>query len=144
MRYAIIDQQGRIVEAHNNDTLSELPEGAILLSDEQWPDRFNLRWSGSQWVLDPLPEPEPDITAIREAMIVTRFQARAALYIEGLFDQVNAAMTDPQADGLARLAWTDAQTFHRTSPTVIAMGAALGFSDAQLDDLFTLAATLKA
>lgn len=75
---------------------------------------------------------------------VTRFQARAALYNAGLLPQVEALMADPATGELARMAWADAQEFRRTSPTVLAMAAALGLSDVQLDALFVAAAGIEA
>lgn len=75
---------------------------------------------------------------------VTRFQARAALHLAGLLPQVEALMSDPATDPLARLAWTDAQEFRRQSPTVLGMAAALGLGTEQLDDLFTTAAGIDA
>lgn len=71
--------------------------------------------------------------------VVSRFQARAALHLAGLLPQVDALMADPATDMLARLAWQDAAEFRRTSPVLLAMSAALGLTDAQLDDLFTTA-----
>ncbi len=75
---------------------------------------------------------------------VTRFQARAALLQAGLLDAVETLMADPATPALARLAWTDAQEFRRTSPTVQAMAGALGLSDAQIDALFTSAVGIEA
>jgi hypothetical protein len=57
---------------------------------------------------------------------------------------VDAAMQAPETDFLAKLAWQDAQEFYRSSPLVIAMGASLGLSSEQLDDLFRFASTIKA
>lgn len=85
------------------------------------------------------PPPEPVVPHA-----VSRFQARAALHLAGLLDQVEALMVAPETDMLARLAWQDAQEFRRHSPTVAAMGAALGLDDAQLDALFTTAAGIEA
>ena len=53
-------------------------------------------------------------------------------------------MADPQTDALARLAWTDAQEFRRTSPTVLSMAGSLGLTEEQLDALFTTAAGIEA
>lgn len=75
---------------------------------------------------------------------VTRFQARAALHLAGLLPQVEALMSDPATDALARLAWTDAQEFRRESPTVLGMAASLGLNPEQIDALFTVAAGIEA
>lgn len=75
---------------------------------------------------------------------VTRFQARAALHLAGLLEQVEAMIADPATPVLAKLAWQDAQEFKRTSPTIAAMSAGLGLTEQQLDDLFTTAAGIDA
>ncbi len=80
----------------------------------------------------------------REKMIVSRFQARAALHLAGLLEQVETLMQSPDTDMLARLAWQDAQEFRRLSPTVLTLASALGLTDAQLDELFTVAAGISA
>lgn len=76
--------------------------------------------------------------------VVSRFQARAALHLAGLLPQVETLMADPATDTLARLAWTDAQEFRRTSPTLLAMASALSLTDEQLDQLFATAAGIEA
>lgn len=76
--------------------------------------------------------------------VVSRFQARAALHLAGLLTAVEALMADPTTDMLARLAWTDAQEFRRTSPTLLAMASALSLTDEQLDQLFVTAAGIEA
>lgn len=75
---------------------------------------------------------------------VSRFQARAALHLAGLLDEVEAMMAAPGTPALARLAWQDAQEFRRTSPTVLSLSANLGLTEAQLDALFTTAAGIDA
>lgn len=75
---------------------------------------------------------------------VSRFQARAALHLAGLLDQVEGLMVDPSTPILARLAWSDAQEFKRSSPTIASMAQALGLGDADVDALFISAATIDA
>ena len=74
---------------------------------------------------------------------VSRFQARGALHLAGLLETVETAMAT-STDKMAQLAWTDAQEFRRESPTILAISAALGMTDEQLDNLFTIAATIDA
>lgn len=102
-----------------------------------------------QWVVTPLGQDEIDRrAAYARAMSVppsvSRFQARAALYQAGLLAKIEAYMAGPDVDPIAKLAWQDAQEFRRTSPTVAALAALLGLSDAALDELFTAAAQIKA
>lgn len=72
-------------------------------------------------------------------MVVSRFQARAALHLAGLLEAVEAAMADPAMDPIIKLAWTDAREFRRASPAIAAMTAQFGWSDAQVDQLFVTA-----
>lgn len=93
------------------------------------------------------PRSAEEIEALRRARVpqtVTRFQARAALHLAGHLEAVETLMANPEAPVMARLAWTDAQEFRRTSPTVLAMSQALGLTDDQLDELFTAAAQIEA
>ena len=74
--------------------------------------------------------------------VVSKFQAKAALLQAGLLEQTESLMA--QADAVARLAWDNAQEFRRNSPTVLAMGAALGLDAAALDALSITAAGIEA
>jgi len=80
----------------------------------------------------------------RALMKVTTFQAHAAVARAGLYDAVVSLMASPDTPLETKLAWDKAQTFNRLSPAIIQMGAALGLSETQLDDLFTVAATIEA
>ena len=54
MRYGFFDANGRIVSANNDDTVSELPNGAVALTDDQWDNRFALKLQSGQLVsIDP-------------------------------------------------------------------------------------------
>lgn len=82
------------------------------------------------------------LTSMRSSMIVSRFQARAALLAAGLLPQVEAAVA--AADPVTQMAWADAIEFRRNSPTIAALASAIGLTDTQLDDLFTAAAQIQA
>lgn len=71
-------------------------------------------------------------------------QARLALLQYGMLTQVNTAVANmPGSQGdAARIEWEFSSTVERNRPLVQALGAALDLTDAQLDDLFRLAATL--
>lgn len=84
-------------------------------------------------------EPLPPVPSV-----VSRFQARAALYQNGLLDSVNAIMQSEQTPMLAKLAWQDAQEFRRDSALVRSVGQLLSLDDTALDNLFRLAATIEA
>ena len=78
----------------------------------------------------------------RAAMIVSRFQAMAALLDAGLLSQVNTSLAD--AGPLAQLAWAEATEFRRNSPTIAGLAAGLGLNDMEVDDLFRAAALIIA
>ncbi len=80
----------------------------------------------------------------RELMIVSSFQAKAALARSGDYNNVLTIMAKPETPLETKLAWDNAQYFRRLSATVLTLGAALGKTDTQLDDLFTLASTIEA
>lgn len=127
-----------------------VPGGCIDQAPPAVPQGMRARWILGAWQfeavsVEPDPEPVPEsIEAWRARTAVSRFQAKAALQLAGMFDQVEALMANPAADPLARLAWADAQEFRRMSPTVLAMAAPLGLTELQLDDLFRHALTIQA
>lgn len=73
---------------------------------------------------------------------VTNFQARAALRRAGLLNIVHAALQ--QAGGEAWDAWEYANHLYRNGALVQAFAAQLGFTEAQIDDLFRVAASIEA
>lgn len=73
--------------------------------------------------------------------VVSRRQAKFALLQSGLLDDVDAAIAT-SGDRAAQIEWADAQEFRRDWTALVAMKPALGLTDAQVDDLFRLAATL--
>ncbi len=79
----------------------------------------------------------PPAPAVQE---VSRRQIRQALTRAELRDMVEAAVAAGDQD--LKDWWEAAGVFERNHPMVIAMGDALGQTDAQLDALFALAATL--
>lgn len=104
-----------------------LPVGSVPISDQE-----------AQEIIDAM----QSVSNVPPA--VTRFQARAALHLAGLLDQVELLMSQESTPALAKLAWTDAQEFKRASPTVATMSAALGLSEEEVDQLFIVAAGIDA
>ena len=82
------------------------------------------------------------LTATPVPESVSRFQARAALWQMGFLDDVEDFMALATTDMLAKLAWRDAQDFRIDSVFVLAIAPLLGFSDAQLADMFRFAKTI--
>lgn len=120
MRYEILDENGEVI----NRIVADLD-----FVETHYPNRYREI---------PEPEPTPVIPAV-----VTPFQAKAALLTQGLLDDVETLIADPNTDALVKLAWNTALEFRRTSPSVLGMAQALGWTEQDLDDFFTLAATLE-
>ena len=95
-----------------------------------------------------IPYTPADLAAARKALVpasVTRRQARQALLLAGLLDQVPTAIASiPNATqrALAQIEWEDSQTFERNRPLLIQLAAALGLNEQALDDLFIQASAL--
>lgn len=87
-----------------------------------------------------LPAPQP----VPIPQTVTRFQAFAALHLAGHLPAVEAIMAAPETPVLAKLAWANALSFERTSPTLLMLAGAIGMTSQDLDALFTAAAGIEA
>jgi len=89
-----------------------------------------------------------EIEAVQKARVpqtVTRRQARQALLLAGLLDNVQPAIdsiADPVQRSMAQIEWDDSQQFERKRPLLIALAAALGLGEEALDNLFIQAARL--
>lgn len=97
-----------------------------------------------EWYADLIPTDRQFPPPAGVPQTVTRFQALAALHLAGHLPAVQAIMAAPETPVLARLAWDNALSFERTSPTLASLAAMLGMTDADLDALFTTAATIEA
>lgn len=88
------------------------------------------------------PEPPPIPTPVPQS--VTMRQARLALHAAGLLSGVDAAIASMQepAKTAATIEWEYASAVERNAGLVPAMAAALGMSEADIDNLFITAATL--
>lgn len=86
-------------------------------------------WAAAQVASTPVPQS------------VTPWQMRRALNQLGLRAMVEAAVAAGDQD--ARDGWEFALEIRRDNPLLAGMGAALGMTDAQLDDLFRLAASFQ-
>lgn len=93
---------------------------------------FLAEWVSSYVPPEPEPEPVPHVLTAR--------QAKRVLLAAGLLDDVDAAVS--QADRETQIDWEYATEMRRDWPTLIAMAAALGMTDAQLDELFIQGAKL--
>ena len=76
-------------------------------------------------------------------MVVSRFQARAALHLAGLLEMVESAMASEAVNPLIKLAWRDAAEFRRSTPAILGMAESFGWSSDQLDQLFMTAKDIE-
>lgn len=117
------------------------------LPDVSFPDKVQQSWTWSNedgyelfWVEpEPVPEQPPQVP-----QVVTMRQARLALYDVGKLNQINGminAMTGASGDK-ARIEWEYGSTVDRNSPLTAAIAAQLNMTSAEMDTLFTTAATL--
>lgn len=103
---------------------------------------INGDWMYSQTSELPPQDPELPETDPRHFMVVSRFQALAAMHNAGILDAVEAYFSNGSTSAVEKLAWKNAASFYRLSPLVQSAGAALSLTDEQLDDLFTAAAII--
>ena len=87
---------------------------------------------------------ERELAKRRENMVVTAFQAFAALDAAGHLETVETMMADPETPKVHRLAFQKAQEFRRTSPTVQVWIDSLNMSAEEADALFEQAAEIDA
>lgn len=115
----------------------------FTLADEKpfyWmecPDNCTIEWSfdGTTFTAPVIPEPDPYIPDV-----VSMRQARLALLQAGLLTQINNAVdAGSEAD---KITWEYATEVHRNDALVTNLSSALNLTEQQLDDLFTLAASL--
>lgn len=144
----ITDDYGNQVSPPRPKTINErLETGDVRISTLDTPEYPNTNehylayrdWLAAGNVPDPAPQ-----TQVEVPQTVTRFQARAALHLAGHLSAVESLMANDATPMLARLAWQDALTFERHSPTVAGMAQALGLSGEAIDQLFIMAAQIEA
>lgn len=137
MKYALISPtektgQGlRIAEVVNNPFEVAAPLFFVECQNDVIAERFY--YDPQAGIVEFVPSP---IVPTRVEMA----QARLALLQQGLLDDVEAAMSSMPRD--AQIEWEFRSHVVRTSPLVTALATQLQLDEAQLDALFTLAASL--
>ena len=109
--------------------------------EEATPVQIDDVWT-QQWAVRAL---TPEELKARVPTIVTMRQARLALLQAGLLSQIEAAIAGIEEAGqrqAVQIEWAYAAEVNREHPWVQSLATALDLSEGQLDDLFTLAATL--
>jgi hypothetical protein len=152
VRYVTYDAEG-VLDGCYNQVPGGDHVGRMIVIDEtiaaDWP---HYRVNDARDSVEPVP-PAPAAPPSASPSVpssVTRRQARQALLLAGLLDNVPAAIAlldngTPEGNQQMRLAqieWEDSLEFERARPLVIEIGAAIGLDAEQLDALFITAATL--
>lgn len=118
---------------------------ATHYAELQPPAQVGGEWVQTWTVVAYTPE---ELEAQRQARVpasVTRRQARQALLLAGLLDNVQPAIDaipDATQRGMAQIEWDDSQNFERHRPLLVQIGVALGLNDEAMDNLFIQAAAL--
>ncbi len=151
MKCATFDENGVLNARYDSDINPAIPDGAIELPEALFVRTLSEK--DGAWMLlggvvtkveipNPLPQ-IPEAESNRSLMIVTRFQAMAALESIGELDAVEAYFSATDTPKLHKLAWENTLHFYRLSPLVEAVGEMLGLNDDQLDELFESAAGIQ-
>lgn len=143
MKYATFDANGRLNGRYDSDIHPAIPQGAIQLSDELFYQTISTTegyWERVNGVIQHTIPPAPQAPINPIPTVINMAQARLALYQSGLLEQVDALIAGMPEE--AKIEWQFRQTVERTHPLVDALAAALPLTSQQLDDLFTLGATL--
>lgn len=140
MRYITFDEAGKTTGAYIQDVHPDHAARHVEATQAQLENWVNLR------VVDgALEDAEPQTPPVRIPSSVTRRQARQALLLAGLLDNVQPALDaipDATQRRLMQIEWDDSQEFHRNRPALLALAGALGLNSSQIDQLFITAAGL--
>lgn len=123
---------------------------ATLIDVELPPNWRGGMWSYTNgvWAVHDAAAHAAVLAAARQVSVprtVTRRQARQALLLRGKLALVQPAIdaiADVTQRGLMQIEWDDSLSFDRDRPSLIAIGAAVGYDSAGLDDIFIFANTL--
>jgi len=81
---------------------------------------------------------EDQINRSRNIATLTRADFKLALLERGELGSVKAAMDDPSADPRAVILWEDALEFKRMNKDLLALADELGYTEEQLDEIFSI------
>ena len=102
-------------------------------------------WNGDEWVDSRIPEQIQEIE-LKALTHLTRRQFRMVLVLNGYdLDEIKArisAIEDIQTRQLTLIEWEDANTFERTSPSLVMMAELLALNDSQVNDMWKQALML--
>ena len=112
----------------------------VNISLNESPGELRANWTGYEWVELPYAAPVITEPVILVPQVVSRAQFILALLQIDLLDEVEAAIA--AADRATQINYQERLEFERNFPLIATMAAVLGKTDAEVDALFVLAATL--
>ena len=130
--------------------LSKVNSGCMVLSIEDQafsPPKPSLThtWNGDDWVDSRAPEQIQEIE-LKALTPLTRRQFRMVLVLNGYdLDEIKAqilAIENIQTRQFTLIEWEDANTFERTSPSLVMMAELLALNDSQVNDIWKQALML--
>lgn len=127
-------ENGVVIEAVENPAVF-VPDYAVRFTLD-CPDAVTAGWTFDGAVWEP-PKPLPPSVPTE----ISNWQAKKQLLIEGVYEQVNAAIGTMDAD--AQVDWNHAAVFRRNYPLILQMQALLGRTDADTDAYFIAASKLQ-
>lgn len=110
---------------------------SICIDADVYVGGIGWTWDGEKLIAPP-PPPEPAPVVPTE---ITNWQAKKQLLIDGVYEQVNAAISTMDVD--AQIDWNHAAVFRRDYPLIIQMQTLQGWTDADTDEYFIAANKLK-
>lgn len=130
-----------ITEEQHYKLLDQIKSGSIIFADltasPPRPDQFHS-WNGTAWI-DPRTDAEKRAAYLASKPPLTKRQFNLYLYDTGLKDEVDALLA---ANPRAKVEFDNTDKVIRTSPTVEAMIALLGWTDKQVDSMWQQALML--
>lgn len=124
-----------------------VPANATALEPPIAREGHLVKFEAGSWeyaeIVTPEPAPEPEQSRIPTS--ITPRQAKLALLSAGLLDDVDAAIEaipDAATKRVAQIEWEYAQDVRRDWPMLNQVAAQMGMTDAQIDELFIMAAAL--
>ena len=135
----IEDHRGEIVYSTEDKTEQKIDYLGPVKSNftKLKPEKFHT-WNGTAWI-DPRTDAEKRAAYLASMPELTKRQFNLYLYDSGLKDEVDALLN---ANPRAKVEFDSTDKVIRTSPTVEAMIALLGWTDEQVDQMWQQALTL--
>lgn len=143
MKYAVFDHQGlptAFYAVGDVWPIEKVPPEAFEITEDQWQEFIDnpgrRRWADGEVAPYEPPPVEPPFPSV-----VSASQAKIALFNAGYLDDVEAVVA-AHPYRIVQIWFTDANTWERGNPYVQAIGAEIGLTDEQMDELFIAASLI--